>query len=86
MKIDIEGAERYVLPRIAVELNKVENIFVEYHSETKEKQCLREIIDILDNAGFRIHIQPVLVSKNPFISVNEYNGFDLQLNIFGRRK
>lgn len=86
LKIDIEGAERYVLPRIANELDKVENIFVEYHSEANQKQCLREIIDILDNGGFRLYIQPVLVSKNPFTTINEYDGFDLQLNIFGRKK
>lgn len=37
LKIDIEGAERYVLPRMASELGKVDNIFVEYHSEADKK-------------------------------------------------
>ena len=84
--MDIEGSEFEVLNDAAENLRNVENIFVEYHSFSDKEQMLPELLTILKNAGFRLHIAaPGLVSENPFMSITEYAGMDNQLNIFGFR-
>lgn len=86
LKMDIEGSEFEVLKDAAENLRNVENIFVEYHSFSDKEQMLPELLTILKNAGFRLHIAaPGLVSENPFMSITEYAGMDNQLNIFGFR-
>lgn len=57
LKMDIEGSERAVVPRVAPYLDRVDNVFIEYHSEANRAQCLPEILTILKTAGFRIYIQ-----------------------------
>lgn len=84
LKLDIEGAETVVLKDIAEDLNKVERIFVEYHSFLAQPQTLNEIINILKHANFRLYISsPGVVNKSPFINVSAYMGMDMQLNIYG---
>ncbi|MBL0744031.1 FkbM family methyltransferase [Chryseolinea lacunae] len=86
LKIDIEGAEMIVLKDCESHLQHVKNIFVEYHSFVGQEQSLPELLDILKRAGFRLNINaPGLISKNPFVKVNAYNGMDMQLNIYGIR-
>jgi FkbM family methyltransferase len=86
LKMDIEGAEYVVLNDVKDHLQYVENIFVEYHSFIEKEQFLPEIVSILKNAGFRLHINaPGLTSPHPFVEVTEYNGMDNQINIFGFR-
>jgi hypothetical protein len=47
---------------------------------------LPELLAILKDAGFRLHISsPGLVSKNPFIHLKTYAEMDNQLNIYGYR-
>lgn len=87
LKLDIEGSETIVLNNIKDNLDKVERIFVEYHSFVGQPQTLNEIIDILTKAGFRLHINaPGLSTKVPFIKLNTYNNMDMQLNIYGFKK
>lgn len=86
LKMDIEGAERRVLPRIKDELGKVQNIFVEYHSETNRQQCLPELLAILREAGFRIYMHPAFCSPLPLVQDLENCGYDLEINIFGKRR
>lgn len=84
LKMDIEGAEEFVIPRCRGFLNDLKFIFIEYHSKLGEKQCLDEILLILKEAGFRIHIRDVNNSNlSPFLEIKTQSGFDLQLNIFG---
>lgn len=85
LKIDIEGSERIVLPRIAPYLERVENIFVEYHSEDNKGQFLPELLQILQDAGFRIFVLPGFCAERPLVEKVTNTGFDLQLDIFGRR-
>ena len=86
LKIDIEGAENEVIEDIKDLLHHVERIFVEFHSFNNKEQMLPEILAILKNAGFRLHISsPGLVSKNPFVKLNSYANMDNQLNIYGFR-
>ncbi len=86
LKIDIEGAELSVLRESRNYLKNVENIFVEYHSFKNSPQNLAEFISILEDEGFRIIIHRIGVfSSQPFVKIEEYNGMDLQLNIYGIR-
>ncbi|PQJ32176.1 hypothetical protein BST92_09675 [Nonlabens arenilitoris] len=87
LKLDIEGAESVVIKDIESSLDNVNRIFVEYHSFVQQTQNLGEIINILENSGFRLHVNaPGLSSKQPFQSLNIYNGMDMQLNIYGFRE
>lgn len=85
LKLDIEGAEIEVLIDCADHLNNVENLFVEYHSFINREQQIDIILSILKNSGFRIHIQPELVSPRPFIQKLDSYGMDQRLNIFAYR-
>ncbi len=84
LKLDIEGAETQVLLECEAYLSQVKNIFIEYHSFSQQKQTLSTILSILENNGFRYYIEHIGVkSEHPFVSINDYVGFDNQLNIFG---
>jgi FkbM family methyltransferase len=82
LKVDIEGAECELITREKECLSHVHRLFVEYHSISDERQRLHELINVLAEAGFRIHIQPEFFSKNPFERVNLDSGMDNRLNIF----
>lgn len=85
LKIDIEGAEETVLPACAGHLDRVERVFVEYHSRPESPQRLGEIAGLLNAAGFRLHVQTVSASRAPFAGRRIRDGFDMQLNIFAWR-
>lgn len=87
LKIDIEGAEFKVLENVKEKLSLVENIFVEYHSFINIEQNLPELLSILKESGFRLHLNaPGLSSEQPFINLSTYNNMDMQLNIYGYRE
>jgi FkbM family methyltransferase len=83
LKMDIEGAEYEVLLDCASNLHNISNIFIEYHSHIKEKQCLHNILELLQNSGFRYHIHEAYSRKSPFVNKELMTGMDLQLNIYG---
>ena len=82
IKIDIEGAEEFVVPRCQGLLDEVKFMFIEYHSPVDSKQCLGTLLDILSDAKFRVHIGSVKNTFAPFTDLKISAGFDLQLNIF----
>ncbi len=87
LKMDIEGAEDVVIEDIKDLLINVDRVFIEYHSFPNKQQTLSKILTILEVAGFRININtPGLVSQQPFVKVNKYNGMDMQLNIYAFKK
>jgi len=86
VKLDIEGAEIEVLLEAADDLDKVDHLFVEYHSYPGKEQRLDELLALLREAGFRIHIQPERVAKQPFVERPVYNGMDQSLNVFAYRE
>lgn len=86
VKLDIEGAETEVIKDCKDLLFKVNNLFIEYHSFVNEPQSLHIILNILYEAGFRLHIHTPLTSPQPF-SYREVNiGMDMQVNIFAFRE
>jgi len=88
LKLDIEGAETVVLNDIENDLDKVDRIFVEYHSFVNQPQTLNVIIDILRRAKFRVYMSiPGNNSiRSPFMGLIPYNNMDFQLNIFGYKE
>ena len=83
IKIDIEGAEEFVLPRCQGLLDEVKFMFIEYHSLVESEQCLNKLLNILSEAKFRVHICSIRdTSFAPFTDLKISAGFDLQLNIF----
>ena len=85
LKLDIEGAETAVLQDCADQLRNVESLFVEYHSFADEPQSLHLLMDVLADAGFRVHIQAPMPAPQPFIKRQPVMGMDMQLNIFAFR-
>jgi hypothetical protein len=59
---------------------------VEYHSYIGQEQRIDDILRVLRQANFRIHIQPELVADQPFLERKESYGMDQRLNIFAYRK
>lgn len=85
LKLDIEGAEVEVLLAAKDRLDRVENLFVEYHSYPGEEQRLDEVLTVLRRAGFRFHIKPEVFSKQPFVEIETHKGMGNNINIFAYR-
>jgi len=86
LKMDIEGAEVRVLLDCESVLDRVEHVFVEYHSSAGQSQQLSQLLGVLQRTGFRYYIkQAGVCSIRPLIQRQVESGFDLQLNIFGTR-
>jgi hypothetical protein len=85
LKLDIEGAETEVLIDCTGALTNVERLFVEYHSFAEEEQRLDALINVLQEAGFRLHLHPELVADRPFVERPYHAGMDHRLNIFAYR-
>ncbi|MBZ0180310.1 MAG: FkbM family methyltransferase [Melioribacteraceae bacterium] len=88
LKIDIEGAEYEVLSDCKNSLNKVNNIFLEYHSYLNGEQKLGEILKIFEQSGFRYFIRQEADRNTPFIDrkIKSNPTLDLQLNIYAYRE
>lgn len=86
LKLDIEGAETEVIKDCQDLLLNVNNMFVEYHSFVNETQSLHFILNVLHEAGFRLHIHPPVTSPQPFYYRQVHLGMDMQLNIFAFRE
>lgn len=87
LKIDIEGAEISVLPDCRDALAHVQHIFVEFHAYIGHPQALAQVMEVLQNAGFRYYIDTGQHRDAPFINhrYRQNEVMDLQLNIFGYR-
>ena len=80
LKMDIEGAEKFVLPSIAQNLKNVEHLFLELHVEEKEPELLEHTCQLLREQGFRYKIDTVgLINFQSFYDRDIYS---TQLNIY----
>lgn len=86
LKLDIEGAELEVLHDCKDRLQNVERVFVEHHSFLGEPQHLGDFFEILEVAGFRVHLRVDLVSRQPFLKRAIYNRKDSWINVFAFRE
>lgn len=85
IKMDIEGAERVVLPACAGLLGGVSRMFVEYHGTAHEASALGSVLAPLEEAGFHIQVQTVRSARHPFLDGESGSGFDLILHIYATR-
>lgn len=92
---EIEKLSEVELLRVAIEdrnlsliedckdvLSKVKNIFIEYHSQRDREQKLDEILNILNDNGFRYYIKPISVKENAFNNKTKIGDMDFKVNIF----
>ena len=85
IKVDIEGAEMRVLPRLRPWLEKARAVFVEYHARQDEPHRLYQILAELEGVGLRVYIKPLYDNPRPFDGPILSCGFDQQLNLFAVR-
>ena len=86
LKLDIEGAETEVLQDCADRLSAVARLYVEYHSLRGQRQLLPDLLALLRDAGFRLHVQSSGVAPQPFLEGRDHPELDLQLHVFGVRE
>ena len=80
LKMDIEGAEKFVLPSIAENLKNVEHLFLELHVEEKEPELIEHTCQLLREQGFRYKIDTIgLVNFQSFHARDIYS---MQMNIY----
>jgi FkbM family methyltransferase len=82
LKLDIEGAETDVLEEAEDALQRVENIFVEYHSVAGRRQQLGQLLLLLQRHGFRYYLESPAQRMRPFRGVSVDRGIDAQCDIF----
>jgi FkbM family methyltransferase len=80
LKIDIEGAEDVVIADCAPILSRVRCLFVEYHAKRGAPSALGGIVRLLEQAGFRLHVENAVAGSAPF-AASAAQPFDLQLNL-----
>jgi FkbM family methyltransferase len=86
LKLDIEGAEVDVLLDCADVLDRVEYLFVEYHSFRDRPQRFDALVSVLAQAGYRLAVQTEYCPRSPFVDESAHPDFDLQLNISAIRR
>lgn len=86
IKLDIEGAEEFVVPRCKGLLDSVRHFFIEYHSKVGQKQNLGQILNLLSQEGFRVYLHNPWDKPTPFLGLKSCAGFDFQVNIYAWRE
>ena len=84
LKIDIEGAEKVVLPSIEEKLSNVDKLFLELHISQDDPKLLEEACSILRRNHFRYKIETV--GDVSFKSFEEEGTFEMQLNVYAEKK
>jgi len=80
LKIDIEGAEKFVLPSIAENLKNVEHLFLELHIKEEEPELLENTCRLLREQRFRYKI--ATVGSVNFQSFLDRDSYSMQMNIY----
>lgn len=84
LKIDVEGAERQLLPHARAELTaNVDHVHVEVHETVNAPRMLSPIIDLLTSCGFHLHIAPLHVDPQPFRRVESWNSIVNPMAVYG---
>lgn len=82
LKMDIEGAEVDVIADCADRLNNVRFLFVEFHSFINRPQRLWTLLQVIEQAGFRIHGHTEMAAPQPFLSRPAFSDIDFRLNLY----
>ena len=86
LKMDIEGAENFVVPHLDGALEHVDHIFIEYHQFKNSAPGLSKILSVLEKASFAYVIKGGQDFESPFLNPSRHPEFSLQLEIFAWRK
>jgi len=86
IKMDIEGAERVVLPALKDRLGSVRYLFMEVHAERGERAALASLIAPIEAAGLEVQIQTVRCPAHPFLDPPSSDPFSLILHVYGVRR
>ncbi len=86
LKIDIEGAESVVISDCDAALQKVDYLYVEYHSFAGKQQELGKLLKVLEQNGFRYIISSLYRQTHPLVQPVISHGMDIQLHIFARKQ
>ena len=84
LKIDIEGAEKVVLPSIEDKLSNVDKLFLELHIQQDDLKFLEDACSILRRNNFRYKIETV--GDVGFRSFEETGTFEIRINIYAEKK
>lgn len=84
LKLDIEGAEFNVLKDIKDDFHLLKNIFIEYHGNFSQQNELMQILNWIEEAGFKFYIKEAHnVYPHPFYrNIKNQSDYEVQLNIF----
>lgn len=81
LKLDIEGAEVDVIAEAQAQLGHVERMFVEFHSFTGQKCRLVELLQTIEESGFKYHLQTMVYTPQPFMGIQDYCSIEMGINI-----
>ena len=84
LKIDIEGAEKVVLPSIEDKLSNVDKLFLELHIQQDDFKLLEDVCSILRRRNFRYKMESV--GNVGFQSFEQTDLFEMQINIYAENK
>ena len=82
LKMDIEGAETQAIIDAEKQLNRVENLFVEFHSFRNHPQSLSSLLAVLERCGFRYSLQSESITRSPFLNRRAETPMDSRVNIY----
>jgi FkbM family methyltransferase len=82
LKIDIEGAEKFVYKDIKKHISKLNYVFLEYHSFVNEPQYLSNYLNLFEENNFRYYIEGESFKDNHFIEKRVSLNQDMKLNIW----
>jgi hypothetical protein len=69
--LDIEGARPRCSATAGTYWTPSARVYVEYHSFACQPQTFPTLVDVLVGAGFRIHLQPCSVARQPFLNARQ---------------
>ena len=84
LKIDIEGAEKVVLPSIEEKLSNVDKLFLELHIQHDDFKLLEDACSILRRRNFRYKMETV--GNVSFQSFDQIDLFEMQINIYAENE
>ncbi|MCF3648738.1 FkbM family methyltransferase [Synoicihabitans lomoniglobus] len=85
LKVDVEGAEGGVLRDIGPFLDRIRNLFVEWHYRAGEGGLGRAIA-LLEEAGFDCHVKVAQGPRQPFMREPVCGRFSQYLNLYAVRR
>ncbi|MFT4015880.1 MAG: FkbM family methyltransferase [Agriterribacter sp.] len=85
LKIDVEGAEKFLIEDIRNNIANLNNIFLEYHSFVNDPQYLSKYLQLFEENGFRYFIEDEYKKTNHFIDKSAELNQDMKLNIWAQR-